>query len=210
MASNDYNLPAQPQTPPDPANQWFNSLPGDDIPTSAPQASSKKPFIIGGGVVAILAVVIAVLLMVPTSALCLTTDDYEALSGHDFEDSAVFSPRDSFYSSTMSFENDSSAVSAEDEATIKKIATFYTERAEQNKSIVISVTGGYTQNDTEKAATERVTNVVKQLVAAGVDESAIKTSEMEQIISGDELSEDSEELSGASLYVSVTSDQTCR
>jgi len=70
---------------------------------------SKKPVIIGGGVIAVLAVILGALtLMTPaTSAVCLTTDDYKAISGMEFQDDAAFSPSESFYAATLRFDNGS-------------------------------------------------------------------------------------------------------
>jgi len=95
------------------------------------------------------------------------------------------------------------------ETVLRRIGSFYAARG-SDKPIVVTIDGGYTKNDTEEAAQNRVNAISDTLVSAGVDRNAIIVSEVLAINAGEELSDDSEELARSSVYVNVTSDQQCQ
>lgn len=214
MEPYNFTPPGRQNQEPDANNQWFNSLPAEPLP-AAKSSMSKKPLVFGGAAILLLGSVIGVLLLTrPTVASCLTTEDYATLTGTPFQDTTAFSPSDSFYDVTIDYENGSSNLSDE---TIKKnekllgdIAAFHERSTEQNKSVTITLTGGYTKNDTKEAAEQRIAGLLSQYTKVGGDPTTVQTPEVYAIESGDELSEDSAELATASVYLTVASDESCQ
>jgi len=204
------STPDQPtnSTPP----EWFAPAPSGE--TSLPPNSSdpKRRLIVIGvltGTVLVLCMIAASILTYRALTACLTPADYQQLTGHPIEDSESFSPKDNFYMLTLIYDNKAATPRSEQsDSSIDRLAAFYKKHA-STRPITITLSGGFTENDERSATQKRLDTLQAQLIERGVKESAIVSEAPYEIISGQELSSDSEELKSARVYVSLNSSGNC-
>ncbi len=197
-------------------NEWFTSI---DPPVLPPPEQPQEPkknrlLLIAAAVAVAISATVGgmVLFNYLTRPQCLTVQDYQLLTNQPVVDTPSFSPRDSFYTTSVFFVNGGNEYTQDSkkdaDKLMRSIGEFYT-KVGTKKPIAITVSAGYTTNDTKDAAQARLDLIVRSLIKSGIDEASIVTEPPEAINSGDELSADSAELATARVYVSIASIEEC-
>jgi len=191
------------------AKDWFNAIPGDQLPP--PQNSDNKKrvhiILIALAAVAVIAVLIylAVLLFMPVAKKCLSGTDYTSLSGKTTTD--TIDAKTNLYTFASEFRT-ANTLSSNDNTShfITNLANLYAKRGTE-KSIYITVSSDYTSSssDSKELATQRIKTLVDMLVAAKIPAAAIHTLPSKEITPEDETSADP-----PITYIRVSSDSQCR
>jgi len=198
----------------DSMQNWFNNIPSPESHQEQPpemphkHALKKRIVITACVVIALTLSVLAVFLMRNAPLACLSSNDYKSFTGHTPDKQS--SLKDNFYTTSLAFNNATSAYHTPDEAakTIKKIGRFYQQYSDK-RSVVITITSDYTLNDTKSAADARTRLLRQALQDSGVKANAIKTQSSTYIDSSEEIEASSPELTTAITYLSISSDSSC-
>lgn len=139
--------------------------------------------------------------------VCLSTNDYETLTGVKPSADTTISPG-SFYTNTISFDTNSStptppSKSDQGSALLEKIAQFY--KTLSTKSIQITVSGTYYTEGDKNLTNERITAIASSLQKAGVDQNAIQSAEASYTEPEDTVPTDS-----SVVTISVSSATSCQ
>ncbi len=213
---NPERLPNQPEE--QSVEEWFNQIPGSapapvnvaPVPVSNNPQSPKRPrkliitvsiigtfLIIAGGVFAF---------WFFTTKPCLSVKEYEAFTGTTADSQQSIATN--FYTSSLTFEDESSAISSEGLDKIDTVSQFY-EKYSNDASIIFTVSSNYGSDELMRAASNRASAAKDKLMSLGVSESAIEISEPTKINAGGEISDDELE-STIQTYLSISSASTCR
>jgi hypothetical protein len=199
--------------------EWFNAVPdqpGSTGPVQTPPNRRRRRLIIVAISLTFLVLSVASALIVrnlTTGLPCLTNDDYSDLTGSKPKD--TISPQ-AFYAATIEYvlgTDDLAPDTAEDsENLIKKIGSFYAERA-SNRSVIVTISSDFSDDDSRRIADSRLNALSDALIRAGVEASAIAIRDptsFESFTTSDELNEEFDAPVASTAYVSISSAQNCR
>lgn len=211
---NPTNNPQQPRQEPS-VEQWFNSLPSDqlitaptpvDIPSPTPNKSYRKLIVIIVGMVTCLLLLASILFCYRyfTTDSCLSESDYTDLTGSELDEQ--YSLSNSFYVTSLPFKQDN-VLADKAKVELKKLTDFYAKR--KSTSIIFTLTSEYGADSLDTLASSRTNTLKDELVSGGVSVSDIRIQKASKIVSGGEISEDN--LSSLTTnYITVSSSQKCR
>lgn len=207
--------------PNDLTKAWFESIPDVAGPSPLPEEPkkgsifTKKLIFILFGILVIVSLGGGAYLLLRTSSqsakACLSPSDYAALTGSESQDKG-YSPEGTFYTAFISFDSGTATYSrgtqTDDKVQLKKIADFYASHHAAT-SITLTIRADYLENDSVEAANNRISTLRDFLTQNGVDSTSIHTNQPTGIDSSSELEKNSEELTHATAYVSISSGGTC-
>lgn len=173
----------------------------DWLSTPQPKKPSRIPYV---ATIISVAIIVAAVLVVTTLSKpgCLTTADYEALTGVKY--TGTMQPTELFYTTPIAFSTtENSTLTKGSSGIIDAFSAFYKNRP--NKSMHFTVDGTYSSGAQTASSNERVVAIQRALVSAGIPSTFVTTNQPSLVVREEDDSEITE-----SYTISITSFEGCR